>query len=301
MSLLDNFKALFQDPPPEFAFEIASDGIAMSRTRPPAALQFAPLAPGVLLPSPVKDNIVEPAAFAGAVSRLVPSASGRGRRGAALILPDNSLRIAVVDFETLPEKDEERLGLIKFRLRRTLPFDIDEAALSWFVQPGNKVVAAVAPVEIVARYEAPFRAAGLQPGLITSSALTMMELLPRMGSILVALRSPGGLTVLAVQNSVLTLARSLELTPGESDPLAEVSADLYPTLVYLEDQTGARPERLIVAGFGEEADISATRLSVELDIPVDTIHDRHPGLTGYLKSLAPATSHISSRIRKAAA
>ncbi|HVW83491.1 MAG TPA: hypothetical protein VHB50_02375, partial [Bryobacteraceae bacterium] len=189
--ILARLKSLLQDPPPEFVFEIAADGIAMSRTRPPAAIREVALARGVLDPSPVKDNIHDPAAFAEAVANLVPAGGGRGRRTATLILPDNSIRVAVLDFDSLPAKEEERLALIKFRLRKTLPFDIDEAALSYHVQGAGKVIAAVAPVEIVARYEAPFRALNFQPGLVTSSSLAMLDLLPATGSILVAHRSPG--------------------------------------------------------------------------------------------------------------
>jgi type IV pilus assembly protein PilM len=292
MSAFAQFKALLKDPPPEFVFEIAADGITMSRTRPPAAPQFAPLAPGVLLPSPVKENVLEPAAFAEAVAKLVPVAARRRRRTTALILPDNSMRLAVLDFGSLPGKEEERLALIRFRLRKTLPFDVDQAALSYHTQAGNKVVAAVTPVEIVARYEAPFRAAGMHPGFVTTASVALLELLPVTGSLLVAHRSPGALTVLAVQQGVLTLARSLELTAGadarESDPLTEISADLYPTLVYIEDQTGARPEKLILAGFGSESSACATRLSAELDIPAEVLYQPHPGLEGYLYSLSPA-------------
>jgi type IV pilus assembly protein PilM len=280
---------ILKDPPPEFAFEIAADGIAMSRTRPPSALQRVPLAPGILIPSPVKDNVTDADELARVVRTLVPAGSGRGRRTAALILPDNSLRLAVLDFETLPPKDEDRLSLIKFRLKKTLPFDVDEAALSWFVQTGNKALAAVAPVEVIARYEAPFRAAGLHPGLVTCSSLALLELLPRDGSQLVAHLSPGALTVLALRDGVVTLARTLELAANTTDYLDEVSADLYPTLIYLEDQAGhQRPDKLILAGFGAIAGAAATRLAIELDIPVEVLDADNPGLTGYLKSLQPA-------------
>ena len=153
MSALDTVLGILRDPPPEFVFEVAADGIAMSRTRPPAALQHVPLAPGVIAPSPVKENILDPAAFAEAVRKLTPPATSRGRRSAALILPDNCVRIAVLDFDTLPDKEEERRPLINFRLRKSVPFDIDEAALSYFPQAGKKVIVALAPSEIVAHYE----------------------------------------------------------------------------------------------------------------------------------------------------
>src|SRR5581483_3420899 len=123
MNILDRIQDLLQDPPPEFAFEIAADGVAMSRTRPPATVQFAPLPAGVLSPSPVKENMVDAAAYAEAVRKLAPAANARGRRTAALIIPDNALRLAVLEFEKIPQKETERTALLRFRLRKTVPFE----------------------------------------------------------------------------------------------------------------------------------------------------------------------------------
>jgi type IV pilus assembly protein PilM len=279
MSLFSKVLGILQDPPPEFAFEIGADVIAMSRTRPPATVRVAPLPAGCLAPSPVKENILDPGAFAEAVRSLIPPSGKRGRRGATLILPDNSVRIAVLDFDSLPAKEEERRPLINFRLRKSVPFDIDEAALSYFPQAGNKkVLVALAPAGIVAHYEAPFRAAGVHPGLVTVSSLAMIELLPATGSIVFARHGSGLLTVIAVSDGVVTIVRSIEL--GEEPD--EITAAIFPTLAYIEDQTGSRPEKLFLSGFESLGE----QLSAELDIPVETMNEPYPGLAGYLASLA---------------
>jgi len=294
MSLLDSIQSLFRDPPPEFAFEISANGIAMSRTRGPATVQYAPLAEGVLVPSPIKENILGVSAFAAAVRKLVPPG---GRRTAALILPDNAMRLTVLEFESLPEKEEDRLALVRFRLKKTVPFDVDTAAVSYFIQSGNKVVVAVTPAEIVAQYEAPFRAVGLQPGIVTPAALALLELLPASGSYLVAHQNSGALAVLVVGNGVLTLSRSLELNSeaqnqdaagNASDPLDEIVSDLYATSVYVEDQAGVKPDRLYFAGFGTESKLFLARLSSELDLRVEVVPEEHPGLAGFLQSLLKA-------------
>ena len=297
MSAVDTILGILRDPPPELAFEITADGVAISRTRPPASVRQVSLDPGVLVPSPVKTNILDAAAFSQAVRKIIPQATGRGRRTAALILPDNSVRIAVLDFDNLPAKEEERRPLINFRLRKSVPFDIDEAAVSYFPQAGNKVVVALAPAEVVTQYEAPFRAAGLHPGLVTVSSLAMLDLMPSKGSLVVARRSPGALTAIGLKDGIVTIARSLELSDVGTtpDPLAEIADDIYPTLAYIEDQTGARPEKLLLAGFGSDAEHSATRLSIELDIPVEAIDEPWPGLAGYLSSVAPKLSAAKKR------
>jgi type IV pilus assembly protein PilM len=303
MSFLENIARVLKDPPPEFVFEVAADGIAMVANvanarspRTPAAIQQVSLAPGVISPSPVKENILDPAAFAEAVRKLVPPDKGRGRRRAALILPDNCVRIAVLDFDTLPDKEDERRPLINFRLRKSVPFDIDGAALSYFPQTGKKVIVALSPSEILAHYETPFRAAGLHTGLVTVSSLAMLDLFLTTGSIVIARRSPGSLTAIGMKDGVVTIVRSLEFGHDDfghedSDPLTEIVADIYPTLAYIEDQTGARPDRLLLAGFGDESHTSATTLSIELEIPVETVDHPWPGLAGYLKSLTPITTN----------
>jgi type IV pilus assembly protein PilM len=287
MSALAKMFGFLKNPPPEFVFEIASDGIAMSRTRPPGAVQHVPLAPGVIAPSPVKENVLDPAAFEAAVRKLVPPDRKRGRRNAALILPDNSVRVAVLDFDTLPDKEEERRALIGFRLKKSVPFEIEEAALSYYPQAGGKkVVVALAPAAGIAHYETAFRAVGLHPGLVTVSSLAMLDLLPAKGSLMVARLGPGVLTVVAISDGVVIIARSLELPEMASNPVEQIAEDIHPTLAYLEDQSGVRPEKLFLAGFGPESATAAARLSVELNLPVDPLIEPYPGLAGYLAAAA---------------
>ena len=242
-----------KDPPPEFAFEIAADGIAMSRTRPPAAVQHAALASGRPRPLAGKRERARRCRF-GRCRQKAGSARGIRRRGAQrrLILPDNCVRIAVLEFDSLPEKEEERRALIRFRLRKSVPFDVDEAALAWYQQIGNSVVVALAPAEIIAHYEAPFRAAGLQSrvrhGLLAGHAgLIAVHRLVSRGA-----AQSRTLTTLAVKAGAVTIARSIDLAEDSPDPIGEIASDIYPTIAYIEDQTGARPEKLYLAGFGYE-------------------------------------------------
>ena len=57
--------------------------------------------------------------------------------------------------------------------------------MSYWAQSGEKgktdVVVVLAPLEIVSRYESPFRTAGMNPGLITTSCLAALELAPEAG------------------------------------------------------------------------------------------------------------------------
>jgi hypothetical protein len=152
------------------------------------------------------------------------------------------------------------------------------------------VVAAVAPLEIVSRYEAPFRAAGMLPGLVTTSALAALELAPE-GGITVFVKITGRvLSVLVRSKGALKLARCLEMP---SAGLEDVSAVLGPTFVYVEDNLGARPEKLVLCGFGARTEEAARRFGEELSVeteplrsPLGTPGEDNSGLLGYLRSIA---------------
>ncbi|HEY3840662.1 MAG TPA: hypothetical protein VGL72_29020 [Bryobacteraceae bacterium] len=285
--ILEKLSAIFQDPPPEFVFEVGAASIAMSRAVGGAQPQIEPLEASVLSPSPVRDNVLDDDAFAAAVKKLVASTGpGRRQRRGALILPDHSARVSVLDFDTFPTNPDEQLPLLQFRLKKSLPYDIDSAVISYFTQPMNKagkheVVAVVTPLEVVARYEAPFRAANVNIGIVTISHLAMLDLVSSHGIMIVAKLSGGVLTVMAVDHGSLRLVRSLELTEITLD---EIAADLYPTFAYSEDSFGARPESLLLCGFGELAAESSRRFEEELSAKVEVLPYRNAGLAGYLHS-----------------
>src|SRR4029078_745555 len=103
------------------------------------------------------------------------------------------------------------LSLVRFRIKKSVPYDVESAALSYWPQPvggGSRkceVVVAVAPVEIVARYEAPFRAAGIDPGIVTTSSLAALELIDEKGIAVVAKLSGRVLMAMVVDKGLLKL------------------------------------------------------------------------------------------------
>jgi hypothetical protein len=146
------------------------------------------------------------------------------------------------------------------------------------------------PLEIVARYEGPFRAAGMNPGLVTMSSLAALELAPETGLNLLAKLAGRVLTVLVRNKSVLKMARCVELPSAN---LEDVAAVLAPTFVYVEDNLGGRAEKLTLCGFGEGTDEAQRRFTEELGVeteplrsPLGTPGERDAGLLGYLRSVA---------------
>ena len=291
--ILDTLKSILIDPPPGMAFEVSEAGIAAARIGHHTEIDFRPLAPGVLAVSPLKENVLDEAAFSAAVKALAAAHSARKGKDAALILPDFSTRTTVLDFDTFPTDAEEQLALIRFRLKRSVPFDVETAAVSYFAQAGAKrvdVVAVMAPREIVTRFEAPFRAAGFNPGLVTTSSLAALDLAPEGGLTMVAKLTGKSLTLLVRDKATLKLVRCLELPSTE---LEDIIAVLVPTFVYMEDNLGGRAEKLLLCGFEARTEEAKRRFEQELAVELDELRsplavpgEHNAGLLGYLRSVA---------------
>jgi type IV pilus assembly protein PilM len=291
--ILDSLKSILIDPPPGMAFEVSEAGIAAARIGVRTELDFHALPPGVLSVSPLKENVLDEKEFAAAIKSLAKTHNARRGKDAALILPDFSTRTTVLDFDTFPAEPEEQLALIRFRLKRSVPFDVESAAVSYFAQPGPQrvdVVVVMTPLEIVARFEAPFRAAGLNPGLVTTSSLAAMELAPEAGLTMIAKLTGRALTLLVRNKGALKLVRCLELPSAE---LGDITAILAPTFVYMEDNLGGRAEKLMLCGFGTRADEAQRLFQQELSVEVEQMRsplgvpgEYNAGLLGYLRSVA---------------
>lgn len=258
MPILASLANLLKEPQPSHIFELSEAGIAYSR---PAGKDFetgfAPFEPGTLVTSPTEDNVRRADVIAAQIARIAPVQDPKKRRPAALILPDYAARVSVLDFDSLPPKPEEQLALVRFRLKKTLPFDIDSAAVSYFVQPfgdGSKeeqasrkeVVAVSVALEIIARYEALFRAAGFHAGTVTTSGLAALNLYRGEGPTVMAKLEGRTLTVMALVGGSLKLFRCVEMEEAAEDDILGV---LQPTFAYMEDELAAHGSRLVLCGF----------------------------------------------------
>jgi type IV pilus assembly protein PilM len=280
---------LIQEPPPDYIFELSEGGISYVR---PGMAQpaFEPLEPGVIVPSPVADNILKADALADKVRSLTSGLAGRKRGRAVLILPDFCARVAVLEFDSFPTDAREQQSLVRFRMKRSVPFDVESAVISFFPQSGKgkgtEAVVVAAALEIVSRYEAPFRAAGLHPGIVTTSGIAMLELERRADISVIARMSGRVLTVIVQQSGIVKLVRTVELTEMTRE---EILAVLFPTLAFVEDHYQSKPARLLFCGMDD-----LDGWETDLDVPVETLRSRfgtpnqfNAGLHGYLQSMSP--------------
>ena len=121
---------LLKDPPPTHAFELSEEGIAFARVSRAAAGEFQPFEPGCCWFRRLHDNIQQPHVVLERIRAVAPP-NGHRKRRAALILPDYCARVAVLDFDTFPTDPDEQLALVRFRMKKSVPFEVDSAMVSY--------------------------------------------------------------------------------------------------------------------------------------------------------------------------
>jgi type IV pilus assembly protein PilM len=252
-----------------------------------------PLAAGSVTPGLTTANVNDREALRQAVGRVMEVVARRSK-DVIVVLPDAAVRVALLDFESLPEKDADAAALVRFRLRKTLPFDVEHAAVSYHVQPGTaaeggratQVVAAVAPGSVVEEYESAFRAAGYNPGVVLPSMVAALGVVDARRPTLVVKADAVTTTLAIVDQLQLRLIRTLEHKPGATgEQLAE---EIYPSVVFFQDTYGADLERVLVGGQAPVEGLEAA-LAAQTGLRVtELVGEREAG--GGLGDSAPASA-----------
>ena len=168
-------------PRPRLACEITAESVIAARASEHGGSvemhTIRMLPTGSVVPSLTATNVVEPAALANALADALQTVGGRSRDVTA-ILPDAAIRTVLLDFDSLPADSKDAAGVVRFRMRKSLPFDVDKAKLSFHVARASgvvRVVAAVALASVIDEYEAAIREAGYAPGVVLPSTLASLS------------------------------------------------------------------------------------------------------------------------------
>ncbi len=169
---------------PKLACEITPEGVIAARQQgdAQAVMSFAPLAAGVVKPGLSEANFADPAMVALALQKAVDEVSSREKQ-LTLVVPDAAVRVLMLEFDTLPAKAQEALPIVRFRLRKLMPFEVDDAAVSYQVMGRAQehgqthVLVTVMPAAVRCEYEGAVRAAGYEPGVVMPSTLASLAAL----------------------------------------------------------------------------------------------------------------------------
>ena len=88
----------------------------------------------------------------------------------SLVLPDNLAKVSLVNLPDRPASRKQLAEFLRFKLRRSVPFRLEDAVLSWQIIPepgkGTTVLVAVMLRSVIEQYESVLEALGAKPGLV---------------------------------------------------------------------------------------------------------------------------------------
>lgn len=248
---------IYNSARPRLACEIAPDRVIAGRAADSGQVleicSTTELSPGCVIPDLTENNLQERNAVVNAVRESLNSVGGRSRDVVAIV-PDAAVRVVLLDFETLPGSREEADGVVRFRLRKSLPFDVDKATVSYQAQvadSGTRVVAAVALHSVVQEYEAVFREAGFSPGVVLPSMLAALCGAPAGQPTLVVKVDARTTSIAILDKQHLLLFRTLENTRGVTISGDQLAEDVYPSIVFFQDTYTTNIEQIFVAGISD--------------------------------------------------
>ncbi len=309
--MIDFVQRWVSEPPPDHLFEITESSLAGVSPRLPAELKQKVLAERSLAPSPSAPNLLKPHLFRDALAQLrgngagptlAPKRNAPKQLATGLVIPDYAVRMAILDFDEFPSGEEERNALIRFRLRKSVPFHIEDAQVSYSVQLNEarhiEVLAIAIARPILNEYETLFADAGYRVGLVTPSTIAALPLCAASepGLHVVAKMAGSTLSVLLLERGRVRLVRCLDLASSEGDQMEQeesILPSLEQTLAYAEDQIGQPASRLLLCGFGPQTEPFGRLAQQELGIPFTSLRSKfgsasqqNAGLLGLLEQYA---------------
>src|SRR5271170_7259672 len=269
---------------PRLACEITLEGVVAARQQSSldtaAATAFAPLLPGSVVPALNAPNFPQPARIVAALRQALDQVVERDRK-VTLVIPDAAVRVLLLDFDSLPEKAADVLPIIRFRLRKLLPFEVDDAAISYQVmtRDSNQVRAlvAVTPRSVLAEYEGVVREAGYEPGAVLPSTLCAIAAIADDTDALVVNQNAVCITTAITRQNEVLLHRTLELpeAPPEhgANDIPDIQQAVSVAIAYFEDSLRTPLESLFYVGPRGAVGFGATLSQSEWGSPQIRIRD----------------------------
>lgn len=274
-------------PHPPMVVEIASDHVAAAHWGKSHgyvdACAIEPLQVGSVMASPVETNVTQPDAVRSAL-RAVFNRVPHSGTPLALLVPDLVVRVFILPFDSLPRRQDEALPVLRWRLKKSVPFDVDDTVVSWMRQAGPhgnlEVVTAIARKTILREYEEIVESLGARNCIVLSSTLATLPLLEERGATLLARMSGKTLTTVVVNDTNLCVYRATDML-AEADILdpATILEEIFPAVAYYQDTWGGTIDRARLAGFGSREREFRQILEEELKFGVNPLGDSEAART----------------------
>lgn len=257
---------------PPAAIELSAEGVlcaTLDTSSGDPVYAFVPLPSGALVPGIAEPNIRSAEAVTGAIRSAFNEMTLRSR-SVTVVLPDSSVRVFMLDFDSIPSRPAEILPVLRLRMRKMVPFDVEHAGISYQIlsQSGSAVrlLTAILPGPVLAEYENAVRTAGYEPGAILPSSLAALEVVDSMEAVLTAHLSPIALTTSITNGSDLLLHRTLDLPEEPNERLTEIKRGIAVAAAYYEDKLSAPVREIRYAGNYDSRDFAKWISGMELKV-----------------------------------
>jgi type IV pilus assembly protein PilM len=256
MSLLASWLA---SSAPDVAIEIAPEAVSVavlgSRGSEPVLQAYgtAPVPKGAIVASLTAHNIIDRAAVVEALRGACQRVGQRPRR-AALVIPDLAARVALIRFDQLPAKREDLDQLIRWQVKKSLPFPMEDACITHSPGArsggGGEFVSVAARRETVREYEGVCDEAGIYAGMVDLSTLSVVNLYLAGGAVpagdwLVVHMRPEYTSIAILRGNDLIFFRTRPEGEGEEESLSDV---VHQTAMYYQDRLAGQGFARVFAG-----------------------------------------------------
>ncbi len=201
----------------------------------------------------------EPAQFHELIAELQQAADiaiGEPVTHAALVLPDRWLRLTFAELEEVPGKQHLREEALRFKLRKQVPFRVEELRVRGrrTGTAGNgatRFLIGFGVEHVLAQIEDSFRRVGIHIGTVTNESLSAADGLVRVhgdsGPFLLLVAHPDGYSLLAHSHEDPTLFRYKSIDPDLPSSVASNLAvrDLRLTRSFIEERELFGTERTL--------------------------------------------------------
>lgn len=146
------------------------------------------LAPGVFSASLMNPGVGDEAALSKAIGDVLRQIGAENAGRVSVTLPDSAVRVFMIDLQEMPAARAQADEIVRFRIRKSIPFRPEEMRLSWDVLGTSddgrvQILVALAPDRAVRPVEDVLERAGLRCGLIDLATFDVFNVLRLTGSL----------------------------------------------------------------------------------------------------------------------
>lgn len=275
-TLVEKITDIFQPQAPLWACELTSRhvivaGVNKHRNNVKAKLA-AEIAAGSLAGSLTETNIPNRDRTRADVLEALNRAGFEGSE-IAVVVPDDAVRIAFLAVENLSKDPDEQQSFIRWKLKKTVPFDVDSAQIAFRIVSsknigGAEMLVTLSPRTIIQEYQDLFDSMDLHPGIVVPSTLAALNLFrPSTGDTLFLKVAPGCIATTVFQSGRMQFYRRV----------VDVSLydAVYPTVMYYQDKLGGKAlEQLIVCGYDSDIGSSFAEVQEKLGLSAQRLEPR---------------------------